>query len=494
MDNITMETTHIAPDMRISRVLSGMWQVADIERKDGALDTRHAAAAMLPYVQAGLTTFDMADHYGTSELIAGDFYQHYAEGKQAQYFTKWVPKPGPITRAEVRQAVGERLQRLKHNCLDLLQFHVWNYADPSWLDCLFWLDECRQEGMIRHLGLTNVDAAHLHMAIASGIPIRTNQISYSVLDSRAATDMTKICAENNVGILAYGTLAGGFLTEKWLGQVEPDWQALPTWSLLKYGRFIGAAGGWDRLQYLLRTLQGIAQRYQVSIANIACRYILQQPAVAGIIIGARLGQRAHIQDNLKLCTFTLDAESLAEIKSAQDDCQRIPGNCGDEYRKPPFLTASGDLSHHLDEMPAPYHVEKDAMQTMRVRSGTAWEDMAGYCRAVRRGNRVWISGTTATHNARVIGGQDMQAQLHFIIDKIEGALQSLGGSLADVVRTRLYVKNIDDWQAAARVHGARFAEILPSNTLVQAQLVGDDYLVEMEAEAELIAGTDRSTQ
>jgi enamine deaminase RidA (YjgF/YER057c/UK114 family) len=73
--------------------------------------------------------------------------------------------------------------------------------------------------------------------------------------------------------------------------------------------------------------------------------------------------------------------------------------------------------------------------------------------------------------------------VHFVIDKIEGALQSLGSRLEDVVRTRVYVRDIADWEAVARVHGERFGEIQPANTLVEAGLVGDGYLVEMEVDA-----------
>jgi enamine deaminase RidA (YjgF/YER057c/UK114 family) len=111
--------------------------------------------------------------------------------------------------------------------------------------------------------------------------------------------------------------------------------------------------------------------------------------------------------------------------------------------------------------------------------------MAGYARAVRRGNRIAVSGTTATLGDRVIGGRDPASQAHFVIDKIEGALQSLGASLADVVRTRIFVPNVEDWEAVARAHGARFAGIQPANTLVGAALIGDEYLVEIEADAEV---------
>jgi enamine deaminase RidA (YjgF/YER057c/UK114 family) len=116
-------------------------------------------------------------------------------------------------------------------------------------------------------------------------------------------------------------------------------------------------------------------------------------------------------------------------------------------------------------------------------SGTIWEEMAGYSRAVRQGDRIMVSGTTATHGDRIIGGSDPAAQTHFVIDKIEGALQSLGASLKDVVRTRIYLKNMDHWKAVAEAHGLRFRGILPANTLTGADIIGSDYLVEIEAEA-----------
>jgi enamine deaminase RidA (YjgF/YER057c/UK114 family) len=121
-------------------------------------------------------------------------------------------------------------------------------------------------------------------------------------------------------------------------------------------------------------------------------------------------------------------------------------------------------------------------------SGTSWEQIAGFARAVRRGDRIWVSGTTATHGDRPIGGADPAAQTHFVIDKIEGALNALGARLDDVVRTRVLVRNLTDWEPVARAHGERFRHILPANTLVQAGLVGDEYLVEMEAEA-VVAGS-----
>jgi len=115
---------------------------------------------------------------------------------------------------------------------------------------------------------------------------------------------------------------------------------------------------------------------------------------------------------------------------------------------------------------------------------TEWEKLAQYCRAKRVGDRILVSGTTATGaGGELVGGQDPAAQTRFILDKIENAIQQLGGRLEDVVRTRIYISNSAHWEPVARVHGERFAGIWPANTLVEARLVGDQYLVEIEAEA-----------
>src|SRR4029077_16839695 len=130
-----------------------------------------------------------------------------------------------------------------------------------------------------------------------------------------------------------------------------------TWSQMKYGRFLRVAGGWPALQRVLRAADAGARRHDVSIANVASRYVLEQPAVAGVIIGARPGERERIADNLRLFSFSLTAEDREGWEPALAPLHPIPGDCGDEYRKPPFLTASGDLRHHVESFPAPYAVQ-----------------------------------------------------------------------------------------------------------------------------------------
>lgn len=481
---MAVERIALAPGLEVSRVLTGLWQIADMERDGRVIDLEKAADAMRPYVEAGLTGFDMADHYGSAEDVTGLYRQRHGDATGARFFTKWVPRPGPISRDDVRIAVTRSLTRMRTERLDLLQFHAWTWSDPSWLDAMFHLQELRDEGLIAHLGLTNTDTAHLNLALASGLPIVTNQVAMSLLDDRATGRMTALCLDRGVKLLAYGTIAGGWLSERWIGQPEPDWERTGTWSQMKYGRFIRAAGGWDRYQEVLAATARVAARHGVSIANVASRWVLEHPAVGAVIIGARLGERQHLDETVRVFSFALTDRDRRELAEARSHLTPIPGDCGDEYRTPPFLTASGDLSHHLDSFPAPFEVRATDGRA-RCFSGTVWEPLAGFARAVRTASRVVVSGTTATHRNRAIGGHDPAAQTHFVIDKIEGSLRALGARLEDVVRTRIYIRRQKDWEAIARAHGERFAAVQPANTLVVAELIGDEYLVEIEAEAEL---------
>jgi len=488
--NLQVERRELAPGLSISRLLTGLWQIADMERDGRTLDLDATARSMGAYVEAGFTTFDMADHYGSAEEVAGRFNvarKTSVDGAAefgCQLLTKWVPEPGPISREAVRAAVQRSLDRLRATRIDLLQLHAWRFSHPTWIDCLVFLQELQEEGLIAHLGLVNFDTAHLRIALSSGFRVVSNQVSFSLLDQRPRGRMAALCLERGIQLLAYGTLAGGFLTEKWLTRPAPADSELVTWSQMKYARFVQASGGWHGLQRVLQATHEIAQKHGVSMANVACRAILDEPSVAGIIVGARLGERAHLEDNARVFSFALDDDDRSALAAARGALLPIPGDCGDEYRRPPFLTASGDLSHHVEEFPPPYSTRTQADRTLCL-SGTPWEPLAGYSRAVRKGNRISVSGTTASHRERAIGGQDAGAQTHFVIDKLEGALESLGGRLEDVVRTRVFVRDVACWEQVARAHGERFGHILPANTLVEAALVSDEALVEIEADAEV---------
>lgn len=483
----TPERLEISDGLDISRVLTGLWQVADIEKDGNVIDPEVGADHLEAYLREGFDTFDMADHYGSAEIIAGHLLKR-DHAPRPRVFTKWCPAPGPMTPEVVRAGIRQRLDRLGVARIDLLQFHWWTFEHTAWLDALHELNRLRDEGVIGELGVTNMDAAHFDLAIADGIPLRTNQVSYSLLDRRAGGPLADVCAARGTHILAYGALCGGFISERWLGKPEPA--DIADWSKMKYKRFIDAAGGWEAYQTVLRAADAIARKHGVSLANVATRWVLEQPRVAGGIIGARLGENMHARDNLRLFGFTLDAEDNARLAEAFAATTPIPGDCGDEYRRPPFLTTTGDLSQHLSQIPralTPQPVPTRAGGT-RVLTGSLWEDLAGYCRAQRIGDRIVVSGTTAIAGVdRAVAPGDAGAQTIYILDRIVAAVVALGGRPEDVIRTRIYMIDDADVEAVARAHGRVFGDIKPANTLIRvAGLVGD-HRVEIEAEAEIAA-------
>ena len=327
------------PDLSICRVLNGMWQVSGAH---GAIDPQKAVQSMFAYHNAGFTTWDLADHYGPAEDFVGEFRRQLAasRGQEALSsllaFTKWVPRPGPMNRPLVEQNVARSLRRMDVETLDLLQFHWWDYQDHGYLDALTHLSQLRDEGRLRHLGLTNFDTDHLKLIVEHGIKVVSNQVQFSLIDRRPEVQMVQFCQEHDIKLLAYGTISGGLLTDKYLGRPEPTRAELNTASLGKYKQMIDAWGGWGLLQELLVVLKGIADRHQVSIANAAVRYVLDRPAVAGAILGVRLGVSEHRADNARVFDFGLDTQDMDRIEAVlgkSRDLYQLIGDCGDEYRR-----------------------------------------------------------------------------------------------------------------------------------------------------------------
>ena len=195
-----------APDLSICRVLNGMWQVSG---GHGQIDPRRAIAEMFAYHDAGFTSWDLADHYGPAEDFIGEFRREFIarHGSQRlseiQAFTKWVPRPGRVTRRMVDDAVGRSLSRMGVERLDLLQFHWWDYADCSYLDALKHLADLQHEGKIRHLALTNFDTERLRIITDAGIRIVSNQVQYSLVDRRPDAAMAGFCRDHNITLLTY---------------------------------------------------------------------------------------------------------------------------------------------------------------------------------------------------------------------------------------------------------------------------------------------------
>ncbi len=306
----------LQPGYTISRVIKGGWHLAG---GHGAVDERAAINDMAAFVAAGITTFDCADIYTGVEELIGKFLRRHRHAfisgafPPVQIHTKYVPDYdalATLTRADTEAIIDRSLRRLGVEQLDLVQFAWWDYSIPGYVETALHLAGLQQAGKIRYIGVTNFDAAHLKEILDAGVPVVANQLQYSVLDHRPEADMDALAADCDFGYLCYGVVAGGFLSDRYLGAPDPA-APLENRSLVKYRLIIDEFGGYELFQETLQTLRTVADRYGVGIAEVAARYILQKPHVGGVIIGAR--NRDHLQRIQQLGRFRLDTDDLAAI-------------------------------------------------------------------------------------------------------------------------------------------------------------------------------------
>ena len=329
-----VETVELAAGYRIPRVIRGGWQLAG---GHGEVIADEAVADMRAFVDAALDTFDCADIYTGVEAMYGRFnaLQRAAGRPRLKVHTKFVPDFDDLARVDeayVRRIVMRSLERLGVERLDLVQFHWWDYSVPGCVPTALALSRLQREGLVANVGGTNFDTAHTAALLDAGVPLVSMQVQYSLLDRRPAAQLVPLVREHGLQLLCYGALAGGFLTDAWLGRSEPaDTDAdtdrpMSNRSLVKYKLVIDDFGGWAAFQSLLRALRCIADRHGVSIAAVATRWVLQREGVAAAIVGARYAR--HLPDTLSVFGFALDAEDdalLAPLLAAH------PGPQGDTY-------------------------------------------------------------------------------------------------------------------------------------------------------------------
>jgi aryl-alcohol dehydrogenase-like predicted oxidoreductase len=321
-----LPTVTLAPGYTIPRVIRGGWQLAG---GHGAVDADAAVADLHAFADAGLTAIDCADIYtGVEALVGRCRTERAATGRSAlTVHTKCVPDLDllpHLTRDALAATVHRSAERLG-GPPDLVQFHWWDYAVPGVVQAAGWLAELREAGRFRVLGVTNFDVPTLAAMVDAGAPIVSHQLQYSVLDRRPAHGMADWCAAHGIGLLCYGALAGGFLHERWLGQAPPA-EPLENRSLVKYRLIIEEFGGWDAFQGLLAVLARIASRHGQTIGAVAIAWVLAQPAVASVIVGAR--HTGHLAATVAAAQLTLTDRDLAELAPVLD---RHPGPAGDCY-------------------------------------------------------------------------------------------------------------------------------------------------------------------
>lgn len=316
----------LAPGYRISRLIKGGWHLAG---GHGAVDAAQARQDMAAFVEAGFTAFDCADIYtGVEELIGGFRRDYPSLAAQVRVHTKFVPDIDQlhITDGAMVEAIIDRsLQRLGMDCLDLVQFHWWDYTVPRYVEVALELERLRRKGKLERIGLTNFGTPQVRELLAAGVPVFSHQVQYSLLDQRPAGDMSALCQAHGIALLCYGTVAGGFLSDRWLGAPAAE-EPLANRSLTKYRLIIEEFGGWALFQELLRALRAVATRHGVDIATVATRAMLEQADVAAAIVGAT--NTAHLADHAQMGQLALDAADHAAIAAVLAQRQ---GPHGDVY-------------------------------------------------------------------------------------------------------------------------------------------------------------------
>ncbi len=323
----------LVPGYEISPVIKGGWQLSKGHSLDSAIETSQAISDTVTFIEAGISTLDFGDIYtGVEELIGGALREierrHGSDWRSfPQLHTKYVPNENflhDFVKSDVQTIVDRSLARLGVEQLDLVQFHWWKYEAKNYPVAMEELFKLKAAGKIRHVGITNFDLPHIKEFVDAGFKPASIQLQYSALDSRAENGVVDYCIKEGIGILCYGSVAGGLLSEKYLGKPAPT--TAETRSSIKYQLIIEDFGGWDLFQELLTVLKSIAKAHATDIATISSAYILGRPGVKGVIVGAR--NISHLQSNLLIPEITLSPAEVSQIAAIKT---RASGPVGDVY-------------------------------------------------------------------------------------------------------------------------------------------------------------------
>ncbi|MBV6520074.1 MAG: Aldo-keto reductase YhdN [Gemmatimonadaceae bacterium] len=325
-----MECERLASGACLPRIVKGGWQLAG---GHGPVDRRAAVRDMFAFAEHGITAFDCADIYTGVETLIGAFlrewrYVYPSRADAIRVHTKCVPDLDglpTLNATEVRRIVDRSRRRLGLDTLHLVQLHWWDYEIPGVVRAAEYLTELRVLGIVQDIGVTNFNAPQLERIVAAGVPVVTHQLQYSLLDRRPAGVMTRLCASAGIRMLAYGSLAGGFLSDTWRLGPEPH-DPMENRSLTKYKLILDEFGGWERYQQLLDVMHDVATAHGVTSGAIAIRWVLDRPGVAAAIVGAR--DTSHLDETLRTLSIALtdNDRALLERVFAMAD-----GPSGDVY-------------------------------------------------------------------------------------------------------------------------------------------------------------------
>ena len=301
---------HMHKKIRTSNIIRGCWQLAA-----GHSEQNTGIQPILDAINCGFTTFDCADIYlGVEELLGKA--SKVASEKKLSIHTKFVPDRNRlhhIDRKYVETIIDRSLRRLQTECIDLVQFHWWDWGVKNYLLAMEFLSELKVKGKVAKIGLTNINTRYLKEFLEY-FDIASVQVQASLFDRRIEQGIGELCCKKNIQIFTYGSLLGGFVSEKWLGKKEPDLHQLENRSLMKYKLLIDSACGWEEFQRRLSILEKLATKHCCKIAHIAAAALLQSGKADAVIIG--LSPQNFAVQNRDLAEFPLlKAQDLLSISN-----------------------------------------------------------------------------------------------------------------------------------------------------------------------------------
>jgi aryl-alcohol dehydrogenase-like predicted oxidoreductase len=363
--NDGLPLVELAPGYRIPRLIVGGWQLSAGHRVGGP-DPDEVVEALVALADRGFTAFDCADIYTGVEELFGRFLARWRTtsmagearsrgrsggerrggGEAIRIHTKLVPDWSDLPQVGeryVRRIVERSLRRLGVEALDLVQFYWWDQNRGDWLRAARALGRLQEEGKILHVGATNLTGGEVEtLEREAGLRVLSNQVQYSVLDRRPELGLTEVSRRTGLHLLAYGALAGGFLTSTWAKgrrggpgagaqgteapRKPPSPGDLPNRSLVKYRLIIEEFGGWEAYQDLLRELSAIGEAHGVGPAQVALRFVLDQPGVAAAIVG--FSSPARMEENRRALQLRLTPADHAAIRRHTGPA---PGPAGDIF-------------------------------------------------------------------------------------------------------------------------------------------------------------------
>jgi aryl-alcohol dehydrogenase-like predicted oxidoreductase len=326
-----MRKRELVPGYEISPVIKGGWQLSSGHSLTSTIETEQAISDTVTFIEEGISTLDFGDIYTGVEVLIGKAIARLTDrhGAQArsmvQLHTKYVPNETRLhdfDRSDVQKIVNRSLLRLGVEQVDLVQFHWWDYEAKDYLFAMEELFKLKVAGKIGHVGITNFDLPHIKEFVEAGLKPASIQLQYSALDPRPENGVIDYCIEQEIGVICYGTVAGGFISERYLGVDAP--QSVETRSNVKYQLVIEDFGGWELFQELLNVFKSIADTHSTDIASISSAYTLSRPGVKAVIVGAR--NISHLQSNLVIPKVTFSQSELELIEKVLNRSQALVGD------------------------------------------------------------------------------------------------------------------------------------------------------------------------